>query len=73
MQELIITKMPWLLSIISIYVQWQLGNKAKSAWLLSLGNQALWLVWICVSQQWGVLTPERAAVDHEYPELLQME
>ncbi len=31
------------------------GNKHKSAWLIGLCNQALWLLWIIVTESWGLV------------------
>jgi len=31
------------------------GNKHPQAWLIGLGNQLLWLVWIYVVGAWGLL------------------
>jgi len=55
MYSLIADKLPWLLSGLSIYIQWQLGNKKSSAWIVSLVCQCLWLVWIFTVQKWGFL------------------
>ena len=55
MRTAIITYMPWLLSAITIYMTILAGNKTRWAWLLGLGNQALWLVWITASSAWGLL------------------
>ena len=47
--------LPWVLSCITIWMTLAAGNKHPSAWLIGLGNQALWLVWICSAQAWGFL------------------
>lgn len=47
--------LPWVLSLITIVQIWMTGNKHKRAWIVGLGNQALWLVWIVASQTWGLL------------------
>lgn len=47
--------LPWLLSAITIWQTLLAGNKHRNAWLVGLANQALWLVWIVVSQTWGML------------------
>ena len=49
------TWMPWLLSAITIYMTVLAGNKTRWAWAVGLVNQALWLVWILASQNWGLL------------------
>ena len=53
--------MPWLMSAITIWMTLLAGNKHKSAWLIGLGNQALWLVWIVTVEAWGLL-PMNAAL-----------
>ncbi len=47
--------LPWLLSAITIYMTILAGNKTQWAWLVGLGNQALWLVWIFAVGAWGLL------------------
>lgn len=47
--------LPWLLSAITIASTVLTGNKHRSAWLLSLGGQAGWLVYILAAQAWGFL------------------
>lgn len=47
--------LPWLLSAITIYMTILAGNKTRHAWLVGLGNQALWLVWIIATGAWGLL------------------
>ena len=53
--------LPWLLSAITIWMTVMGGNKRKSAWIIGLVNQALWLVWIVASAAWGLL-PMNAAL-----------
>jgi hypothetical protein len=55
MAELIVKYLPWLLSAITIYMNVLAGNKTKWAWLVGLGNQALWLVWIIASGTYGLI------------------
>lgn len=55
MTEFIKTGLPWILSFITIYTMYMAGNKNKSTWLVGLMNQALWLLWICVTGTWGLL------------------
>ena len=55
MREELTIYMPWMLSVITIYMTVLAGNKTRWAWALGLCNQALWLVWICASQSWGLL------------------
>ena len=55
------TYLPWLMSAITIYMTVLAGNKSKHAWAVGLFNQALWLLWIVVTQSWGFL-PMNAAL-----------
>ena len=56
-----VTLAPWLMSAITIWMTVLAGNKHRSAWLIGLANQALWLAWIVASQNWGLL-PMNAAL-----------
>lgn len=47
--------MPWLLSVITIYMTVLAGNKSRHAWAIGLANQALWLIWIVASESWGLI------------------
>jgi hypothetical protein len=47
--------LPWLLSAITVWMTVLAGNLKPSAWLIALGNQLLWLVWIVASAKWGFL------------------
>lgn len=47
--------LPWLMSVITIYMNVLAGNKSKHAWSVGLLNQALWLVWIISTSSWGFL------------------
>lgn len=55
MRENVITYLPWLLSAITIWMTLLAGNLHKSAWLVGLGNQLLWLIWIVLSANWGFI------------------
>lgn len=55
MMSAITNYLPWLLSAITIYMTVLAGNKARHAWLIGLGNQALWLVWILTTGAWGLI------------------
>lgn len=46
---------PWILSAITIYMFILAGNKKKSAWIVGLVNQLLWLIWIIISENWGLV------------------
>lgn len=61
MVEAIRTYLPWALSCITIYSMWLAGGRAKHTWLVGLGNQFLWLIWIICAQAWGLL-PMNAAL-----------
>lgn len=47
--------LPWLLSAITIWMTLLAGNQHKSAWLVGLGNQFLWLIWIFATGAWGLI------------------
>lgn len=55
MREQIITYLPWLLSVITIWMTVLAGNKHPSAWAIGFANQGLWLGWIVASEAWGLL------------------
>ncbi len=55
MRDHIITYLPWLLSVITIWMTVLAGNKHPTAWLVGLVNQALWLGWIIAAGAWGLL------------------
>lgn len=55
MTEVIRDYLPWLLSVITIWMTLLAGNKTPWAWAVGLGNQALWLVWIIAAGAWGLL------------------
>lgn len=55
MTELIRTYMPWVMSAVTIWMTLLAGNKHKSAWLVGIGNQALWLTWIITVHAWGLI------------------
>lgn len=61
MTEPIRQYLPWLLSLITIWMTVLAGNKHRSAWLIGLCNQALWLIWIIATASWGLL-PMNAAL-----------
>ena len=55
MTEIIRFYMPWLMSAVTIWMTLLAGNKHKSAWLVGIGNQALWLTWIVTVDAWGLI------------------
>ena len=61
MRDAIVTYLPWLLSVITIWMTVLAGNKHPSAWFVGLVNQALWLCWIIATASWGLL-PMNAAL-----------
>jgi hypothetical protein len=61
MGEVIAVYLPWLLSGLSIWMTILAGNLHRSAWMIGLASQALWLVWIVVTETWGFL-PLNAAL-----------
>lgn len=46
---------PYILSAITLYNMFLAGNKSKHTWIVGLFNQLLWLIWIVVSANWGLL------------------
>lgn len=55
MTHSIIVYTPYVLSVFTLWMMWLAGNKSALAWKVGLGNQALWLLWICESHTWGLL------------------
>lgn len=55
------TFLPWVMSCVTITAMWLQGSKWPHAWLLTLGNQVLWLTWIWSIEAWGLL-PMTAAI-----------
>ena len=53
--DIIINYLPYLLSIITIYIYLLAGEKSKKTWLVALASQVLWLVWIIAAKAWGLL------------------
>ena len=47
--------MPWVMSVITIYMNVLAGNKSRHAWAIGLLNQALWLYWIVATENYGFL------------------
>lgn len=47
--------LPWLISLLTIWMMFEVGNKRRRGWAISLGTQGLWLTWILVSSSWGLL------------------
>lgn len=55
MTEIIRLYLPWIMSTVTIWMTLLAGNKHKSAWLVGIGNQALWLTWIITVGAWGLI------------------
>jgi hypothetical protein len=51
----LIDYLPWVLSAITIYQSYLVGNKDIRGWILSLVNQTLWFLWVIGSGTWGFL------------------
>lgn len=55
MTAAIVFWLPFLLSAITVWMTLMAGNLHRSAWLVGLANQALWLVWIVAAGAWGLI------------------
>ncbi|WP_158669924.1 hypothetical protein [Bradyrhizobium guangdongense] len=55
MTEAIRIYLPWLLSAITIWMTLLAGDLHRNAWLVGLGNQLLWLIWIIATGTWGLI------------------
>lgn len=55
MRDAIRDYLPWLLSAITIWMTLLAGNIHRSAWLVGLFGQLLWLVWIVATGTWGLI------------------
>lgn len=49
------TYLPYLLSIITVYMFFLAGNKRKHTWIIGLINQFLWLIWILKIEAYGLV------------------
>lgn len=47
--------MPWVLSILTLIQTVLLGRKSPIAWLLSMANNVLWIVWAVQSHNYGFM------------------
>ncbi|KXF74742.1 hypothetical protein ATN84_22935 [Paramesorhizobium deserti] len=61
MRETVAAYLPWLLSAITISHSHPGNDKFRHVWLLGVGDQALWLIWIVYAPVLG-----------RYPVLLKM-
>lgn len=57
--------LPWLLSVLTIYMTFLQGEKHQSAWIVGLFNQVLWLLFAVTTHTWGLL-PLNAALWYLY-------
>lgn len=64
-REALVQYMPWLLSLLSVYMIKLAGDGHKKTWLLGLFNQLLWVTWILASKSYGLL-PMNAALWYMY-------
>ena len=55
MREAIATYLPWLMSAVTLYTMWGVGDRKAHAWAIGLGNQVFWFTWIFASSAWGLL------------------
>ena len=55
MTEIIRVYLPWVMSAITIYSSFLAGNLHRHTWLVSMGNQVLWLTWIIATETWGFI------------------
>lgn len=55
MTETLTIYLPWILSALTIWMTVLAGNRHRWAWAIGLLNQALWLIWICITANWGLL------------------
>jgi len=47
--------MSWILSITSVIMLWLMGNKNKYAPFVGIGNQVLWVIYVLMTKQHGLL------------------
>ena len=55
MREFLVYAMPWLLSVIGCLMIWKVGNFKSYGWIIGIIAQALWFVWILLSEQYGFI------------------
>lgn len=51
----IVHVLPWVLSVLTIYTAFMAGNHRASGWFVGAVNEALWFIYILVTEQWGLL------------------
>ena len=47
--------LPWVLSGLTIWMTFEVGNKDKNAWLLGLVGQFGWFLFTFLYESWGLL------------------
>ncbi len=52
---MILEFLPWVLSASTTYAAMMAGDKHRHAWSFGILNQAVWLVWIVMSETWGMM------------------
>ncbi len=55
MEYLIVSILPWILSVGTIVTNYMAGNKDNRTWIVGLVNQVLWSVWVLYTGTWGLL------------------
>jgi hypothetical protein len=46
---------PWLLSALTVWGMFVVGGRSRNAWLVPLGSQVAWALWIFASETWGMV------------------
>ena len=54
MEHIITTYLPWILSVVTFITHVMAGNTHKWTWVVSAGNQVLWMIWIVAVSAWGL-------------------
>lgn len=54
-KQIIITWLPYVISIITLWVMKITGDNHPKAWLMTMLNQSLWLLWIWISGNNGFI------------------
>ena len=62
MMAFLIDALPWVLSALMVLQLWRAADGWRWAWALLLFNQALWIVWIMLTQSWGLIPGNLALV-----------
>ena len=53
--ETVAITITWVLSATCLWHKWLAGSMWRYCWLLGLVNQALWLTWIVLTNNWGLM------------------